>query len=135
MTDDHDHSGIEQMVRGDAERARRLRATLAVVLRRTEDEDLRRVIREVLAGDQNVRRALMHPGMTAMAQSNLDNLERGLDRLDPQEREDVLARAGTERTPDEDIEAMREPTPTSDGRTAPGEGPRGPQRPPTGGTW
>lgn len=135
MTDEHDGSGIDRMVRGEPERARRLRATLAVVARRTEDEDLRRVIRDVLAGTENVRRALLHPGMTAMAQASLDNLERGLDRLDPDEREDVMSRVGTERTADEEIDAMREATPTSDGRSAPGEDRPGPRRPPTGGTW
>ncbi|MGG5259458.1 hypothetical protein [Phycicoccus avicenniae] len=139
MSDQPDHSGIDSIVRGDADRARRLRATLAVVARRTDDEDLRRTVREVLAGRVNVRRALLHPALNAMAAKNLENLEKGLERLDPEQREDVLSRVGKERTPDEEIEEMREPTPTSDGRRAPGEDPgrpRGPQPPAGGGgTW
>ena len=134
MAEHEDHSGIETMVGGDAERARRLRATLAVVARRTEDENLRRVVADVLAGRENVRKALLHPGMTSMAQTNLANLEEGLDRLSPEQREDVMSRVGEERTPDEEIDALREPTPSSDGRRAPTQDRPG-SSPPSGGTW
>lgn len=135
MTEAQDHSGIETMVGGDADRARRLRATLAVVARRTEDENLRRVVADVLAGRANVRTALLHPGMMSMAQTNLSNLEEGLDRLSPEERDDVMSRVGEERTSEEDIDALREPTPSSDGRRAPGGGGPAPEPPRSGGTW
>ncbi|MGL5851027.1 MAG: hypothetical protein ACRCZD_09635 [Phycicoccus sp.] len=135
MSEQPDQSGIDGMTRGDREQARRLRATLAVISRRTDDEDLRRTVGEVLAGRVNVRRALLHPALTAMAERNLENLEKGLERLGPEQREDVLSRVGTERTPDDEIEAMREPARTSDGRTTPDEGRRGPQPPTRGGTW
>ena len=134
MSTEEDFSGITAIVRGDAHAARRLRATLAVIARRTDDPDLRAVVTRVLAGRENVRRALTHPSLAAMAARNLDNLERGLERLTDEERDDVMSRVGTERTPDDVLDEMREPTPTSDGRRPPEPPPGGP-RPPTGGTW
>ncbi|MEO5853051.1 MAG: hypothetical protein ABIQ15_11110 [Nocardioides sp.] len=108
MTEQHDFSGIDQMTRGDARQARDLRATMAVIARRTDDPDLRALVVDVLAGRTSVRRVFEHPSFWSMAQTNLDNLEQGLERLSPEERETVTSQDRVEQTSDEDIEAMQE---------------------------
>ena len=108
MSEQPDFSGIDQMTRGDERQARDLRATLAVIARRTDDPDLRRLIVDVLGGRTSVRRVFEHPAFWTMAATNLSNLEEGLDRLTDEERESVMAQAGVRTTSDEDIEAMQE---------------------------
>jgi len=109
--DRHDSSGIDAMTRGDHRQARQLRATLAVIARRTDDPALRRLVVSVLDGRESVGRVFAHPTFWQMAGSSLDNLEAGLEQLDDEQREDLMDRVGRERTEDEDIEAMREGRP------------------------
>jgi hypothetical protein len=109
--DRHDYSGIDAMTRGDHRQARQLRATLAVIARRTDDPALRRLVVSVLDGRESVRRVFAHPTFWQMAGTSLDNLEAGLEQLDDEQREDLMDRVGRERTEDEDIEAMREGRP------------------------
>lgn len=128
---DVDFSAIDQITGGDARAARRLRATIAVIMRRTEDPELRALGKDVLAGRENVRRFLTHSSLQGMAERNLDNLEEGLGRLSDEERDDVMSRAGEEVTPDEVIDELREPaggTPVEVTETTP-------EKSSKGGTW
>ena len=126
--DQHDYSGIDAMTRGDRRQARQLRASLAVIARRTDDPGLRQLLVQVLDGRESVRRVFAHPTFWQMAGTSLDNLEEGLRQLDDEQREDLMDRVGRERTEDEDIEAMRE------GRPLPAEeDPPAPRRDP--GRW
>jgi len=109
VSDTHDFSAISHITGGDEHAARRLKATIAVIMRRTEDPELRALGKEVLAGRENVRRFLTHPSLMGMAERNFNNLEAGLERLSDEEREDVMSRVGEERTPDEVIDELREP--------------------------
>ena len=81
MSDTHDFSAISHVTGGDEHAARRLKATIAVIMRRTEDPELRALGKEVLAGRENVRRFLTHPSLMGMAERNFNNLEAGLERL------------------------------------------------------
>jgi hypothetical protein len=106
--DRHDYSGIDAMTHGDQRQARQLRASLAVIARRTDDPALRQLVVQVLDGRESVRRVFAHPTFWQMAGTSLDHLEEGLQQLDDEQREDLMDRIGRERTDDEDIEAMRE---------------------------
>ncbi|ANH37568.1 hypothetical protein I601_1126 [Nocardioides dokdonensis FR1436] len=126
MADVDDFSGIDQLTRGDVAQARRLRATLAVISRRTEDPELRQLVRSVLAGRESVRRVFAHASFWQMAETSFDNLQRGLDQLSPEERDLVAEETGSAQTADAEIDQLREPA------ADPGEGPgredRGPHR-------
>lgn len=104
----HDFSAIDAMSHGDERAARQLRADVAVISRRTDDPDLRHLCRDILAGRQSVRRMFEHPSFWAMADRNMANLERGLDRLSDEERQSLVDRVGEERTDDSEIEALTE---------------------------
>jgi len=43
MDTEHDYSGIDAICHGDARQSRQLRASIAVIVRRTTDPDLRRL--------------------------------------------------------------------------------------------
>lgn len=135
MSQQNDHSGIDVMLQGDQEGARRLRATLAVIARRTDDPDLERTIRDVLAGRENVRRALLHPALFAMAERNFANLEEGLNRLSDDEREDLFSKVGEIRTPDEVIDALEDPPQDRPREPEPPAGPHSDGHSPRGGIW
>ncbi|MCM3516419.1 MULTISPECIES: hypothetical protein [Nocardioides] len=118
-----DYSGIDAMTRGDQRQARQLRATLAVIARRTEDPDLRRLCVSVLGGEQSVRRVFEHPTFWAMASRNYENLEEGIARLSPEEREQVTERLhdpGGEITDDAVVQTLQE-----EGRMPPEDPPPG----------
>jgi hypothetical protein len=117
--DDHDLSAIDQITRGDEHQARRLRATLAVIARRTDDPSLRQLVTDVLQGRQSVRRVFTHPTFWAMADAGLDNLQQGLDQLSEEDRRRLLDGIGHERTPDEELDALREPPPAPPPRRDP----------------
>jgi hypothetical protein len=89
-----DLSGIDQFTRGDARQARDLRATVAVIARRTEDPALRELCVKVLQGRESVRRMFEHPTFWDMASASMANLEEGLEQLDDEQREDLLAKVG-----------------------------------------
>lgn len=131
MPENTDFSAISQITDGDERAAQRLKATIAVIMRRTEDPELRALGKEVLAGRENVRRFLTHPSLMGMAERNFANLEEGVERLSDEEREDVMSRVGEEQTPDEEIDELREPggapvVETTQERS---------DRPDKGGTW
>lgn len=126
-----DFSAISHITGGDERAARRLRSTIAVIMRRTEDPQLRALGAEVLAGRENVRRFLTHPSLMGMAERTFTNLEEGLNRLSDDEREDVMSRVGDAHTPDEEIDELREQVSEQDDRPAPEQR----ERPDTGGTW
>ena len=90
-----DHSAIATIAGHDQRLMRRLRADLAVIARRTDDESLRDLCRAVLRGTQSVRRVFEHPAFSAMVGRSVDQLQRGLDRLDPDDRDRLLADAGS----------------------------------------
>jgi hypothetical protein len=46
-----------------------------------------------------------------MAGKNIENLEKGLEQLSDEQREDLMDRVGHERTPDDDIAVMRDQEP------------------------
>lgn len=119
--DAHDYSGIDAMTRGDHRQARQLRASLAVIARRTDDPALRQLVVAVLDGRESVRRVFAHPTFWQMAGTSLENLEAGLEQLDDEQREDLMDRVGRERTEDEHIEAMREGRPEDGPRPAPAQ--------------
>lgn len=73
-----DFSAIDAMAGGDPQLARHLRASMAVVARRTEDPELHQLVVSVLAGKQSVRRVFEHPSFREMAATNIGNLEKGL---------------------------------------------------------
>lgn len=100
MNDTPDFSAIGAITRGDEHSARRLRASLAVIARRTDDKSLRDLIVSVLAGNQSVRRVYEHRSFWSMFDTNLDNLQRGLDQLDDEQREDIISRVGVDRVDD-----------------------------------
>ena len=131
MSDNADFSAISHITGGDEQAARRLKATIAVIMRRTEDPELRALGKEVLAGRENVRRFLTHPSLMGMAERNFNNLEEGLNRLSDDEREDVMSRVGEERTPDEVIDELREPA----GEPTPDPVEESEVKPEKGGTW
>ena len=131
MSDDVDFSAIDKITGGDARAARRLRTTIAVIMRRTDDPELRALGTEVLAGRENVRTFLTHPSLQSMAERNLNNLEEGLNRLSDEEREEVMSRVGEDITPDEAIDELREPA----GETPIEDAPARPAKPDKGGTW
>lgn len=108
-SDNADFSAISQITGGDERAARRLKATIAVIMRRTDDPELRALGKDVLAGRENVRRFLTHPSLMSMAERNFAKLEEGVNRLSDDEREDVMSRVGEEQTPDEEIDELREP--------------------------
>lgn len=131
MSNTPDFSAISHITGGDERAARRLRSTIAVIMRRTEDPQLRALGAEVLAGRENVRRFLTHPSLMGMAERNFANLEEGLNRLSDDEREEVMSRVGDGHTPDEEIDEMREPAGQTD--VLPAQEPR--DAPDKGGTW
>jgi hypothetical protein len=98
-----DYSAIDAVAGGDARAARELRASVAVIARRTEDPTLRELCLAVLAGRQSVRRVFEHPEFQQMSMVSLRHLEEGLARLDDDDREDLLARVGIP-TLDQDAE-------------------------------
>lgn len=104
---EHDYSAITQMTRGDERQAAQLRGNLAVIARRTDDPSLRSLIEQVLAGTQSVRRVFEHPSFWAMTERNLRNLQEGLDRLDPEQREQLLDPEARHYTPDDDVAALQ----------------------------
>lgn len=112
---DVDYSAIDTVAGHDPRLARSLRASIAVIARRTDDPSLRRLCIEVLHGTQSVRRVFAHPAFNGMVETSLDNLEKGLDRLDPQTREDLIAGIGVEDLPEASEFAMME------GRPLPGQ--------------
>lgn len=111
MDTEHDLSGIEAMTRGDERAARELRANIAVITRRTEDRSLRDLCVKVLDGRESVRRVFAHESFWSMTAANLENLEKGLDKLSDDERDDLMDRVGSERTDDEEIDALRDQEP------------------------
>lgn len=111
MKNEHDLSGIDAITHGDARAARELRANIAVIARRTDDRSLRDLCVQVLEGRESVRRVFSHGSFWEMASKNIENLEEGLERLSDEEREDLMDRVGEERTPDEDIDALRDQEP------------------------
>ena len=88
------YNGVLSVVGGDAERARQLRANIAVFARRLGDPQITRMVNEVLAGHRNVREVFRTRQFQEVGSRNLDNLERGLDRLPPGELQRMLGEAG-----------------------------------------
>lgn len=111
MKNEHDLSGIDAITHGDERAARELRANIAVIARRTEDRSLRDLCVKVLEGRESVRRVFSHGSFWEMAGKNIENLEKGLEQLSDEQREDLMDRVGQERTPDEDIDALRDQEP------------------------
>ncbi len=111
MKSEYDLSGIDAITHGDARAARELRANIAVIARRTEDKSLRDLCVKVLEGRESVRRVFAHSSFWDMAGKSIENLEKGLDQLSDEQREDLMDRVGQERTSDEDIAAMRDQEP------------------------
>lgn len=111
MKNEHDLSGIDSITHGDERAARELRANIAVIARRTEDPSLRDLCVKVLEGRESVRRVFAHGSFWSMAEKNMENLEQGLEQLSDDQREDLMGRVGSERTPDEDIDALRDQDP------------------------
>ena len=86
-----DYSAIDALAGHDERVARTLRANVAVIARRTEDRSLRELCLSILRGQQSIRRLLEHPSFHQMASTHIDNLQKGLDRLDDEERARVYA--------------------------------------------
>lgn len=105
---DIDMSAIDNVAHHDERMARRLRANVAVIARRTGDPDLRALCLKVLGGQQSVRRVFEHPSFSGMLQHNLANLKQGLDRVPPERREEALRRIGEQITDDEVLDTLRD---------------------------
>jgi hypothetical protein len=88
------YNGVVSVVGGDPERARQLRANIAILARRLGDPQITRMVNEVLAGHRNVREVFRTRQFQEVGSRNLDNLEQGLDRLPAGERERMLVEAG-----------------------------------------
>jgi hypothetical protein len=93
-----DFSAIGAFCGHDQLLMRRLRASLAVIARRTDDPGLRQACLAALQGSSSVRRVFEHPAFRAMAERSADNLAEGLARLDVETREEVLERVGSRET-------------------------------------
>ncbi|CAN5612207.1 hypothetical protein BH11ACT8_BH11ACT8_11730 [soil metagenome] len=120
-----DYSAITAMTGGDPQLARHLRASLAVIARRTDDPELRDLVVSVLQGRTSVRRVFEHPAFHRMASTNIDNLQQGLDQLPADEREALLSQAGEARTPEEVQLQLMEDEPFAEQPEDP-DGPDGP---------
>jgi hypothetical protein len=83
-------SGIAAMVRGDEERAIRLRGNLALFARQSGDPGTRRLVVEVLAGRRNVRDVLRSAEFTRVCRRRLANVERALATLSDGQRAALL---------------------------------------------
>lgn len=86
-----DYSAIDALAGGDPQEARALRASVAVIARRTDDRSLRDLCLAVLRGQQSIRRLVEHHSFQQLVESSVDHLQQGLDQLDPETRENLLA--------------------------------------------
>jgi hypothetical protein len=101
------HNGIAALVHGDPQRARELRADLAVFARRSDNPNLRRQVADVLAGRRNVREVLRTPEFNNAAAAALGNIEDGLAQLTDEQRAQVWDRTRP-RTQESNLDAMRD---------------------------
>ncbi len=101
-------NGIAALADGEKESARRLRANLAVFARRADDPEVTDLVNEVLGGRRNVRDVVSSPQFARELSAKLDNLETGLRRLPPLERERLLDRARHDTEPSTDDERLDE---------------------------
>lgn len=106
-----DYSAIAAVAGNDPRLIRSLRASLAVIARRTDDPSLRSLCVQVLQGSQSVRRVFEHPSFQQMTARSLQNLEKGLERLDPDEREESYNSISRRHTPEETQFALMEGRP------------------------
>jgi hypothetical protein len=100
-------SGILDLVHGNEQDARELRANLAVFARRADNPDIRKLVGEVLAGRRNVREVFRAPEFTAAASARLDKLEQGLAQLTDEEHARVFCPARP-RTAQSTLDDMRD---------------------------
>jgi hypothetical protein len=100
-------NGVLSLVGGDAERARQLRANIAVFARRLGDPQITRMVNEVLAGRRNVREVFRTPQFTEVTDRNLGRIEEGLGRLTPEQREELFERMRDRDLPPEADERNR----------------------------
>ncbi|MEX0428094.1 hypothetical protein AB3X52_10735 [Nocardioides sp. DS6] len=106
-----DLSSGRQRPGNDPVLVRRLRADIAVIARRTDDPGLRDLCLSVLRGTQSVRRVFEHPPFARLTRTSVDNLQAGIDRLDEEERADLLAGIGVDALPEERQFALMEGRP------------------------
>jgi hypothetical protein len=106
-----DYSAIAAVAGNDPLLIRRLRADIAVIARRTDDAGLRDLCVAVLRGSQSVRRVFEHPAFRQMALTSAEHLEEGLDRLDEEQREELLAGIGSRELPEQRQFALMEGRP------------------------
>lgn len=93
MVHDEDRqNAILVITQGDAERAKRLRANIAVFARRLDDPEVTRKVDEVLRGQRSVRDVFRTRQFQEVANRNFEHFERALDRLPPGDRERLLGR-------------------------------------------
>jgi hypothetical protein len=103
-----DPSGITQLVGGNQDDARELRANLALFARRVDTVSVRRLVSEVLAGRRNVREVFRTPEFEQLVARRVGNIETGLNELTDEERAEVWNqdRPGTSA---ETLESLRAP--------------------------
>jgi hypothetical protein len=100
-------SGITNLVHGNEQDARELRANLATFARRTDNPDIRKLVSNVLAGRRNVREVFRTPEFLATAGTHLGNVEQGLAQLTDEERAHVFDQTRP-RTPQSTLDTMRD---------------------------
>ncbi|NKQ56925.1 hypothetical protein HFP15_29045 [Amycolatopsis sp. K13G38] len=91
MTDSRDDaSGITNLVGGNPDDVRELRANLAIFARNADTPThVRRLVSDVLAGRRNVREVFRTPEFEKLVGSRLANIETGLDQLGDEQRAEV----------------------------------------------
>jgi|GEM_PF-5274708 len=110
-----DYSAIAAVAGNDPILMRRLRADLAVIARRTDEASLRELCVAVLRGSQSVRRVFEHPAFRQMALAGAERLEEGLDRLEEDQREELLGGIGSRTLPEDRQFALMEDRPLPPG--------------------
>lgn len=100
-------NGIESLTRGDEADARELRANLAVFARTVDKPGITNLVADVLSGRRNVREVFRTEEFEDVLGRRFDNVQRALDRLSDDEREQLFDEA-RERTPQDRLDALRD---------------------------
>jgi hypothetical protein len=102
-----DRSGITQLVHGNQNDARELRANLAVFARQVDSPALRRLVSDVLSGRRDVREVFRTKEFNDVLGARLERIERGIAQLTDEERAAVFDRSRP-LTPQSTLDAMRD---------------------------